>query len=80
MAECPAELSEKPFELCFDTETLEKELRGLSPEVLERFRDSLLGNLSGLPFDLFVSQVMPTGSTGSPDQIVIGFDFTRCPK
>jgi hypothetical protein len=80
MAECPAELSEKAFELCFDTETLEKELKRLSPEVLERLRDSLLGNLSGLPFNLFVSQVVPAGSTGGPDQIIIGFDFTRCPK
>jgi hypothetical protein len=60
-------------EVCFDAIALAEELKWLSPEALESFRNHLLGDLSCLPFDIFISKLVPAASAGSSDQIIIGF-------
>jgi hypothetical protein len=60
-------------EVCFDAIALAEELKRLSPEALESFRNHLLGDLSRLPFDIFISKLVPAVSAGSSDQIIIGF-------
>jgi hypothetical protein len=60
-------------EVCFDAIALTEELKRLSPEAPESFRNHLLGNLGRLPFDIFISKLVPAASAGSSDQIIIGF-------
>jgi hypothetical protein len=59
--------------ICFDVTAMAEELKGLSPEGLESFRNHLFGDLSRLPFDIFISKFVPAASAGSANQIVIGF-------
>ena len=60
-------------EICFDAIALTEQLKRLTPGAFESFRNSLLGDLSRLPFEIFVSNFVPAASAGSANQIVIGF-------
>jgi hypothetical protein len=70
LAYSPRKLSKRPGPSQI---ALTEELKRLSPEAPESFRNHLLGDLGRLPFDIFISKLVPAPSAGSSDQIIIGF-------